>query len=135
MTKKLFSAVGLALALFLVAPAMAWAQSGDDKAAAGDEAKKDGNEEESPEVKVERGAGGKKVYAEYLERIFIASPSLAGERLYLLSEDGEMLFLQAGREYKLLGTAHLGEKAFASPAFADGRIYIRGEKNLYAIGK
>jgi len=61
MTKKLFSAVGLALALFLVAPAVAQAQSGDDKAASDDDAKKEG-EGESPEVKVERGAGGKKVY-------------------------------------------------------------------------
>ena len=78
---------------------------------------------------------GKKLYEEFLERVFIASPGLAGDRLYLLSEDGEMCILQAGREYKLLGTAHLGEKAFASPAFTDGRVYIRGEKNLYAIGK
>ena len=62
MAIKLFSALGLALALFLGAPALAWAQSGDDKPAAKDDAKKDGNEEESPEVKVERGAGGKKVY-------------------------------------------------------------------------
>lgn len=68
MTIKTISMAGLALALFLAAPALAWAQSGDDKgdkAAAGDEkgtAGAAGNEEESPEVKVERGAGGKKVY-------------------------------------------------------------------------
>ena len=47
MTKKLFSAVGLALALFLVAPAVAQAQSGADKAASDDDAKKEG-EGESP---------------------------------------------------------------------------------------
>ena len=67
MTKAIIS-VGLALALFLGVPALASAQSDDgkgdgDKAASGDKDKgKAGNEEESPEVKVERGAGGKKVY-------------------------------------------------------------------------
>ena len=28
----------------------------------------------------------------------------------------------------------LGEKAYASPAFSDGRIYIRAKGHLYCIG-
>ena len=35
---------------------------------------------------------------------------------------------------KILGSNSVGEPVYASPAIADGRIYIRGEKNLYAIG-
>jgi len=45
-----------------------------------------------------------------------------------------MFIVQAGAEFKLLGQSELGENCYASPAFMDGRIYIRGEKNLYCIG-
>ncbi|MDP6381260.1 MAG: PQQ-binding-like beta-propeller repeat protein, partial [Phycisphaerae bacterium] len=80
-------------------------------------------------------ADGKKVWEKYLERNYTASPSLVGNRIYLLDMDGVMLMLEAGREFKELGQAELGEECHASPAFADGRIYIRSEGHLYCIGK
>jgi outer membrane protein assembly factor BamB len=45
-----------------------------------------------------------------------------------------MIIAQAGRSYKEIGRCELGEDCYASPAFADGRIYIRGVENLYCIG-
>jgi hypothetical protein len=57
-----------------------------------------------------------------------------GDKVYLMSEEGVMFIIAAGREYKELGRAELGEKAHTSPAFMDGRIYIRGKENLYCIG-
>jgi outer membrane protein assembly factor BamB len=43
--------------------------------------------------------------------------------------------LQADRHgCKELNRCELGEPADASPAFLDGRIYIRGKKHLYCIG-
>ena len=77
---------------------------------------------------------GKKVWEKDLQEYFLASPSLVGDKLYLLSEKGVMYIAEAGAEYKQLAKCELGEKCFASPAFADGRIYIRGIKNLYCIG-
>ena len=74
------------------------------------------------------------VWEEDTDGYFIASPSLAGGRLYVLSDDGAMYILQAGREFEQLGLCELGEDCFATPAFADGRIYIRGVLNLYCIG-
>jgi outer membrane protein assembly factor BamB len=35
----------------------------------------------------------------------------------------------------VLGTSSVGEPVFASPALAGGRIYIRGERHLFAIGR
>jgi hypothetical protein len=36
----------------------------------------------------------------------------------------------------LLATNSLGERGIrATPAVADGRLYIRGERNLFCIGK
>lgn len=80
-------------------------------------------------------ADGKKLWEEDLRMDFLASPSLVGDRLYLLSGKGVMFIVAAGAEYKELGKCELGEDCCASPAFADGRIYIRGEANLYCIGK
>jgi hypothetical protein len=58
-----------------------------------------------------------------------------GDKLYILTLKGVMHIAQAGPEYKELGKCELGEECFASPAFVDGRIYIRGAKNLYCIGQ
>jgi hypothetical protein len=82
-----------------------------------------------------RVADGKKVWEEDLRMDFYASISLVGQRLYLLSGKGVMLIVEAGTKYKQIGTCELGENCSASPAFADGRIYIRGQTNLYCIGK
>jgi outer membrane protein assembly factor BamB len=77
---------------------------------------------------------GKKVWEKDFQEYFLASPSLVGDKLYLLSEKGVMYIAEIGSEYKQLVKCELGEKCFASPAFADRRIYIRGVKNLYCIG-
>ncbi len=79
-------------------------------------------------------ADGTKVWDKDLLMNFLASPSLVGDRLYLLSEKGVMLIAEVSTEYKELAKCELGEDCFASPAFMDGRIYIRGLENLYCIG-
>ncbi|MFZ2146648.1 MAG: PQQ-binding-like beta-propeller repeat protein [Sedimentisphaerales bacterium] len=93
-------------------------------------------------------ADGTKLWEQDLKENFWASPSLVlapaspdasrgsgGDNLYLLTEKGVMFIVQAGPEYKELTRCELGEECRASPAFADGRIYIRGLENLYCIGK
>ena len=79
-------------------------------------------------------ADGSEVYTHGINNTFQASPTLIGDRLYLLAEDGATLIISAGSEYKEIRQNQLGEKCYASPAFQDGRIYIRAEDNLYAIG-
>jgi outer membrane protein assembly factor BamB len=64
-----------------------------------------------------------------------ASPGIAGSRVYVVSTDGHGWVLQAGREYKELGRGALNDKFYASPAFAGGRIYLRGNASLYCIGE
>ena len=67
---------------------------------------------------------------------FVASPTLVGDKVYLMDEKGVMHIFRVSREkYVGLATAKLGEGAHASPAFVKGRIYIRGEKHLFCIGK
>ena len=78
---------------------------------------------------------GAKLWEKDMRENFRASPSLVGDRLYLMSEEGLTFIIEAGTEYKELARCELGESCFASPAFADGRIYFRGLQNLYCIGK
>lgn len=77
---------------------------------------------------------GKKLWEHDFLEYFFASPSLVGDKVYLLSQKGAMFIIQAGSEYKQLAKCALGEECHASPAFADGRIFIRGIHNLYCIG-
>ncbi|MHC4574441.1 MAG: outer membrane protein assembly factor BamB family protein [Planctomycetota bacterium] len=77
---------------------------------------------------------GTKLWEKDLGTYFKASPSLVGGRLYLLSEKGVMFVAEVGSEYKEVARCELGEDCHASPAFVDGRIYIRGLQHLYCIG-
>ena len=66
---------------------------------------------------------------------FTASPVAFGGNIFLTSEDGDTFVIKAGPKYEIIGTNALDEPVYASPAVAGGRIYMRGERNLYAIGK
>ena len=65
---------------------------------------------------------------------FTASPVGFDGKLLLTSEDGDTFIVKSGPKHEVLGTNSVGEPVYASPAIADGRIFIRGEKNLYCIG-
>jgi outer membrane protein assembly factor BamB len=65
---------------------------------------------------------------------FTASPVAYEGRVLITSEDGETFVVKAGPGYEILGTNSVGEPVFASPAIADGKIFIRGVNNLFAIG-
>jgi outer membrane protein assembly factor BamB len=66
---------------------------------------------------------------------FTASPVAFDGKILLTSEDGDTFIVKAGPKHEILGTNSVGEPVYASPAISGQRIFIRGEKNLYAIGK
>jgi outer membrane protein assembly factor BamB len=65
-----------------------------------------------------------------------ASPLVADGKVYLAARDGVVTTVKAGRTFESLAENRLapGEEITASPFTADGRLYIRGFKNLYAFG-
>lgn len=65
---------------------------------------------------------------------FTASPVAFEGKLLMTSEDGDTFIVKAGPKHEVIGTNSVGEPVYASPAIADGHIFIRGEKNLYCIG-
>jgi outer membrane protein assembly factor BamB len=64
-----------------------------------------------------------------------SSPVLADGKVYLMDNEGVMRIYEFSRELKKVGENVLGELSGPTPAFADGRLYVRGEKDLFCIGK
>ena len=64
---------------------------------------------------------------------FTASPVAFGDKILLTSEDGDTFVLRAGPTHEIVRTNSIGEPVYASLALANGRVYIRGERHLFAI--
>jgi outer membrane protein assembly factor BamB len=81
---------------------------------------------------------GQEVYRQRLPNVgsgFSASPVAADGRIYLSNEDGEMLVIAAGREFKQIAVNSMGELLMATPALSEGVMYVRSANGLFAIGK
>jgi outer membrane protein assembly factor BamB len=66
---------------------------------------------------------------------FYSSPVIADGKLYIFDTNGKAYIFKPGNTANLIGTSDLGEKVYATPAFADGVMYVRSSGNLFAIGK
>ena len=73
---------------------------------------------------------GKKQWDHDLADECHTSPSLAGGQLYLITKKGTLIVVEAAREFKELARSELGEPVVACPAFAQGRLVVRGAKRL-----
>jgi outer membrane protein assembly factor BamB len=78
---------------------------------------------------------GTTLWKERVGGVFSASPVAANGRVYCLNEAGETVVLQAGRKFSLLHRNVLNERTLASPALANGHIFIRSDQHLFCIGK
>jgi outer membrane protein assembly factor BamB len=81
---------------------------------------------------------GEEVYRQRLTKVgngFSASPVAADGKIYLTNEDGDMIVVSAGSEFKQLATNSMGELAMATPALSDGVMYVRTARSLFAVGR
>jgi outer membrane protein assembly factor BamB len=81
---------------------------------------------------------GDEVYRQRLEGVgngFSASPVAADGRIYLSNEDGDIIVVAAGREFRQLATNSMGELLMATPALSDGVMYVRTARSLFAVGR
>ena len=63
-----------------------------------------------------------------------ASPTAADGHIYFMSEAGAVVVVNPGGDLTPIAVNDLGEDTYATPAFADGRIYVRTIAALYAFG-
>ena len=76
---------------------------------------------------------GKKIWEHELGEECNASPGIAGSRLLIVTRKGTLVAMEAAREFKELARSPLGEAVLASPAFAQGSMFVRGMKHLICI--
>jgi outer membrane protein assembly factor BamB len=78
---------------------------------------------------------GEKYWEHEVDNTIYASPMIVGDNVYLIDKQGVMHIFKASGEFESVGTPALGEKIVCTPAFAGGRIYLRGYDHLYCIGR
>jgi len=66
---------------------------------------------------------------------YYSSPVAADNKVYIASEEGVVVVVEAGEQLKVLATNKLDGAILATPALAEGNIYVRTENQLYAFGK
>lgn len=81
-----------------------------------------------------RGGTGEVLWSEKPAGRYYGSPVCIDGRLYCITVDGDVVVLKAGPAYELLAVNALGEKSHATPAVADGRMYLRTFGHLVSIG-
>ncbi len=65
---------------------------------------------------------------------FFGSPVRVADKVYCISAEGDVVALAASKDYQLLGRSRLGEPSRSTPAVAGGRMFLRTESHLTAVG-
>jgi outer membrane protein assembly factor BamB len=64
-----------------------------------------------------------------------ASPLQANGRVYFFDEEGKTTVIESGRRFKVLAENQLDDGFMASPAAADGTLFLRTRTHVYAIAE
>ncbi len=81
------------------------------------------------------GATGEVRWRQRVGGNYFSSPVRVADRIYGVSVDGDVVCLAAADQYQLLGRSALGETSRATPAVAGGRMFLRTESHLLAVGQ
>jgi outer membrane protein assembly factor BamB len=66
---------------------------------------------------------------------YFSSPTAADGRIYVVSHEGKVVVVKPGAEWEILSVNPMNEGVNATPAFVDGRIFIRTHEHLYCFAK
>lgn len=66
---------------------------------------------------------------------FYASPIAADDKIFMVSESGKVVVMKSEGSLEILAVNELDDSCYATPAVADGRIYIRTRSALYCFGR
>jgi outer membrane protein assembly factor BamB len=77
---------------------------------------------------------GERLWQDRLGNHFSASLVTGNGHVYFQADNGVMKVVKPDDKLNVVAENELGEYIFSSPAIAKGQIFLRAEKNLYAIG-
>jgi glucose dehydrogenase len=66
---------------------------------------------------------------------FTASPIANDGRVFIASEDGQVFVIAAGAKYEVVAMNEMSTPVLATPALSDGRLLIRTQDQIMAVGK
>ena len=66
---------------------------------------------------------------------YFSSPVAADGKIYAISDEGKAAVIQAGARWELLRVNDLKDGCKATPAIADGKLYVRTQSALYCFAK
>ncbi|MCH2371768.1 MAG: PQQ-binding-like beta-propeller repeat protein [Pirellulales bacterium] len=66
---------------------------------------------------------------------YFASPIVGDGKIYIAGENGVVVVLEDSNEYKVLAKNDMGDSILATPAIADGSLFIRTRSKLICVGK
>lgn len=89
---------------------------------------------DSGAISCHRVETGELIWSDRVQGAFYSSPAWINNRLYNVTKSGDVIVLAAGDKFELLGRVPLGEKCYASPAVANGTLYLRTVSHLFSIG-
>ena len=78
-------------------------------------------------------SSGRTIWSERIGGNYSSSPIAVDGKLYGVSEEGEVVVLAAAPEFRELGRSPLGDGSHATPAVANGRLYVRGFGRLVSL--
>ena len=76
---------------------------------------------------------GKLLWQERVKGKFSASPVVGDGKLYLFSEEGDLVTLKLGDKPELLAESHLEGRGQATPAIANGALYLRVDGRIICV--
>ena len=86
-------------------------------------------------VCLDAGSGKKLIEKRYLADKHRSTPVAVDGKLVIVDRSGKLMLIEADEKLKEIAAIELGEETTASPAVADGIIFVRTFEALYAFGK
>lgn len=78
---------------------------------------------------------GKKIWEKECPNGFYSSPVLVGDKVYVTDIQGTTYIFKLADKYEEISKNKINDQVVTTPAFVGSRIFIRGNKFLYCIGK
>lgn len=81
-----------------------------------------------------KATNGEVLWRERVGGEFYGSPVWVNGRLYCIAKNGDVVVLAAADKFEIVSRVPLGEASFATPAVADGVMYLRTRSQLFSLG-
>ena len=78
---------------------------------------------------------GDEVWSGRIGGNFVASPVIANDLIYMFDEKGRGTIARTGDKFEIVAKNQLEEGGKASPAIANGAIFVRTSGHLYKLAK